>query len=213
MGASSATSWARLVGSAIALDAGVCSGAHAQCQYDVTIIQGPSDPVFGPPVTIGLGLNNLGDVVGHYYQLGPESSKAFVFSSGSGMFTLPHPAGTGRSQANDITDGGLIVGTYEVINVGFHGYVYEDGQYTELPPLPGGAWSQALAVNNAGTVAGYRSIGNGVNPFNAFIWSHSEGFTDLGVMKGPPSSATSINSVSQLAGWTGSNELNSTAFV
>ena len=107
----------------------------------------------------------------------------------------------------------MIVGTYTVPNVGFRGFVYKDGKFTELAPLPGGAWSGASAINNVGTVVGFRSVGEGVNPFNAFLWSAAGGFIDLGVMSGPNSAATDVNNNGQVVGWTGNGSSISEGFI
>lgn len=94
------------------------------------------------------------------------------------------PSKTGR---RDINDTGVIVGTYVLAGIGFHG-----GRYTELPPLTG-PWSWATAINNAGVVAGARTIRDDTAPFNAYVWSTSDGFVDLGTMSGPFSFANDIN--------------------
>jgi probable HAF family extracellular repeat protein len=61
----------------------------------------------------------------------------------------------------------------------------------------------ANAINNSGQVVGLRSIGSGVNPYNAFVWSAGI-FIDLGVMAGPNSSGTAVNGRGQVVGWFGS---------
>jgi probable HAF family extracellular repeat protein len=50
---------------------------------------------------------------------------------------------------------------------------------------------------------GYRSITEEVNPYNAYIWSADDGFTDLGVMDGPFSCANDISDTGIVVGWTG----------
>lgn len=98
------------------------------------------------------------------------------------MVTLTRPGGVSSAGASDINDAGVIVGTYTRTGVGFRAFVYQGGVFTELPPDPPGLWSMAWALNNAGQVVGYRSIGDGVNPLSAFVWSASDGFIDLGLM-------------------------------
>ena len=196
-------SWAFAGGVCILLAA---TGANGQCQYDVTVIQAPDVcGILGPVLTFGAGLNENGAVVGRWKCPASEHDEAFVWTPDSGLTTLARPAGVSSASATDISDDGVIVGTYIVTNVGFHGFVYKDGKFTELPPLPGGAWSGASAISNAGRVAGFRSIGEGVNPFNAFIWSAQRGFIDLGVMNGPNSTAMDVNERGQVVGWTGSS--------
>ena len=200
---------------------GASGAAHAQCQYEITavIAADPCPPPFNNvPQTIGTAFNEAGDtVVGWYKQCGAATGEeAFVWRADTGLVTLPRPAGVSSAQAADISESGVIVGTYLVSGVGFRGFVYENGEYTELPPLPGGAWSGANAISDAGEVVGFRSIGSKgdpVNPFSAFIWSASEGFVDLGVVEGPNSAAVDISSDGVVVGWTGGSLLNSLGFV
>ena len=85
-----------LIGAALVSVAG--RATHGQCACDVTVIQGPEDPVFGFPVTIASGLNDLGDVVGYYYYVSSDQS-AFMWSRDSGFITLEMPPGTRASRA------------------------------------------------------------------------------------------------------------------
>ena len=180
------------------------SPAAAQCQYDVTVIQGPDVcGILGPVITIGVGLNENGAVVGRWKCPASEHDEAFVWTPDSGLTTLARPTGVSSAYAADISDDGVIVGTYRVTNVGSRGYVYDNGRFTELPTLTGAGWSQANAING-GRVVGYRSKGDGVVPHNAFLWSAQKGFIDLGVMNGPNSNATGITEAGAIVGWTGS---------
>ncbi len=142
--------------------------AQAQCQYEVTVIYAPG---CATPI-IGTAINDLGHVAGYYNQCGGGSGKeAFVWRPETGLQTLQRPGGVSSAGAGDINDAGQIVGTMTTTEYGFVAFVYEQGAWTVLPPLPGGAWSGAAAVSNDGKVVGYRSIGTGVNPYNAFVWS------------------------------------------
>ena len=189
--------------------------AAGQCQYEITavIAAPPCPPPFNNvPATIGIALTEGPNpaLVGSYYPCGASTvHSAFVWRASTGLVTLPRPAGVSSMGAYDISESGVIVGTYDSAERGFRGFVYEKGQYTELPPLPGGAWSEAFAINDAREVVGYRSIGpdGTVTPFNAFIWSAAEGFLDLGVMSGAHSTAMDINDQGQTVGWTGSGNI------
>jgi len=181
------------------------------CGYDVTIIQGPVHPVFGPAIVSASGLNDLGHVCGSWSVLGGDG-RPFIWTPEAGMMTLPMPPNAFRGWANNINDAGVIACTLDILDIGFRAYIYDHGTWTELPPLPGGLYSEALAINNAGVVVGYRSIGPGINPYNAFIWSPGAGFTDLGVMQGLFSIATDVSDSGFVIGWTGSL-VSPTAFV
>lgn len=179
---------------------------HGQCQYEVTVIQAPPCPFpfNDPPPTIGTGINELGHVVGYYYHCGgAEGFEAFLYTPETGLVTLDRPADVLSAGAADLNDAGVIVGTYERAGVQSRAFVYESGVFTELAPEPPGLWSQGAAINNAGQAVGYRSIGDGINPYNAFTWSAAGGFTDLGVMNGPYSSGSDVNEAGQVVGWTG----------
>ncbi|MCH8824616.1 MAG: DUF3466 family protein [Planctomycetes bacterium] len=185
----------------------VSARARAQmpCEYDVTIIQAPVDcGIFGTVNTFGLGINENGAVVGYYQCPLWEHSEAFVWTAEDGFVTLERPEGVYSAGAVDINDNGVICGTAWMFDLGKRGFVYEDGKMTILDPvIPDAGWSSASAINNAGIVVGQRSITKNLNPKNAYFWSVEEGFTDLGVMNGPNSSATDINENGDICGWMG----------
>ena len=193
--------------------------ATGQCQYEITaVIAGPRcpPPFNNVPATIGTALTEGPDaaVVGFYYPCGASTANsAFVWRASTGVITLPRPAGVGSMQASDISESGAIVGTYDSAERGFRGFVYENGVFTELPPDPRGLWSMASAINNAGQAVGYRSIGDGVNPLNAFIWSESEGFLDLGLMGEQETYAADISEAGEIVGRRGFAVANDEGFL
>jgi probable HAF family extracellular repeat protein len=184
-----------------------CTGpALAPCNYEVTVnLHYPINCGMGNVITVGIGLNEHGAIVGYYKCPISKYSEAFLWTPEEGYVTLPRPPGVLSSGASDINDDGVIVGTYLRDGAGFRGFVYENARYTELPPLPGGAWSQAVAVNNAKEVTGYRSIGSKTDPilYNAYVWSPSAGVVDLGLMSGGISAGTDMSETGVVVGWTG----------
>jgi uncharacterized membrane protein len=159
-------------------------------------------------ITSGSGLNNHGAVVGSYECSVWKHTEAFVWTPESGFMTLPRPPGVYSAAAADINDHGTIVGYFSTAASMVLGFVY-----TELPPQPGGLWSWCNAINNQGTVVGARSVGPGITPYNAIVWSAEEGLSDLGVMKGPFSSASDIGPEGQVVGATGDGINFSEAFL
>jgi uncharacterized membrane protein len=191
------------------------------CSYEIShIIQAPPCPWTGPPATTGTGISPDGHYVCGFYAQCEGYTESFVYDTTTAeFFTLPRPKGVISSTAADVNDAGQVVGQYEhTIQGKYLGYIYDlnSGEYTELPPQPGGAWAAATAINSSSTVCGWRSINDGgdpAHPWNAFIWSPKDGFTDLGVMNGPNSSAFGINSAADACGWTGASAPAGIAFV
>lgn len=176
--------------------------AGGQCKYEVTVLKYPIACPILPVFTSGIGLNSNGDVVGMYQCPFWEHWEAFMWTPEQGFVTLPRPPGVSSAFPADINDDRVICGAMTVSGVGSRGFVYEAGLWTELPPaIPGnGASSSAAAISNAGLVVGQRSIGDGPNPRNAFIWSASIGFVDLGLMGGYASFGSDVLDPGDVAG-------------
>jgi uncharacterized membrane protein len=179
---------------------------HGQCQYEITaIIQGPECGIFGYGNTNPHGLNDNGEVVGAY---GCSVASPFYWSQETGFVMLETPDWfTEASRAEDIANDGTIVGVASKGLVGYRGFHYKDGVWTELPsvdPESGQSWAYAVSPDGR-YVVGRRSITSDQYPHNAFIWDATTGkFTDLGVMNGPNSEARDISSTGVAVGYTGS---------
>ncbi|MCH8343892.1 MAG: hypothetical protein IH983_07880 [Planctomycetes bacterium] len=184
----------------------VASPSHAQCQYDVTVLQFPIDCGIGTVITSGLSLNENGAVVGRYKCPISKYSQGFLWTAEGGFVGLDPPPGVIEVIPTGINDQGVICGTMIVADIGKRGFVYGHGAWTVLPPVVDmlGTWSSAAAINNDGMVVGQRSITENLTPQNAYIWSSEEGFTDLGIVKGPNSGAFDISETYVVVGWTGS---------
>jgi uncharacterized membrane protein len=170
------------------------------------VIDAPPCGIAGPPPTHGVSLSDKGEVVGYYGQCLSGNDEAFYWSEATGMITLDRPPGVYSAEARGLNPSGTIVGTYARSGVGFRGFVYLNGEWTELSPLNLDGWSFAYGISAGGDVVGQRSIGSEgdpINPHQGFIWSEQTGFVDLGVMAGPNSAATAISPSGLVAGWTG----------
>jgi uncharacterized membrane protein len=151
--------------------------AHGQCQYEVELIRAPEIPGFSFPPTLGKAVNEQGHVVGYHCGFACQTDYAFLWTPEEGFQTLPFPPGATSAQAYDINDHDVIIGASNI--GGYRGFIYDHGEWTDLPPAPGGAWNDPHAINNANVVVGKRSTGDGVNPLEAYIWSEQSGFIDL----------------------------------
>ena len=189
----------------VALLAGlaVVAPCPGQCQYEVTVIEGPRSAALGQASMYSSNLNEQGHVVG-FFRYTTGYSKPFLWTEQTGLVELPLPPDSYEAAAGDINEAGQIVGSMTIAGVGYRGFLYDNGEFTTLPPvIPDAGWSSASAINNDGTVVGYRSVGEEVNPYNAYIWSAEESFTDLGLMA-PYSRAIDISEDGVVVGWTGS---------
>lgn len=126
--------------------------------------------------------------------------------------TLPGSTG---SLATDINDFGQVIG-YSTKDGPFRAFLWENGMMTDLGTL-GGSHSQAWGINNLGQVVGLADTDfvsfDGFPYVQAFLWSQSNGMTDLGGTLGGSrvfqSGAYDINNSSQVVGgWLSSTNLN-----
>lgn len=179
--------------------------AQIPCEYEVTTLQFPIECGIGTVLTAGFSLNEYGAVVGTYRCPISTFFQGFMWTAEDGFEGLDPPQGVVEVFPTDINNNGIICGTLRVSGVGNRGFVYDNGEWTILPPVVDvpGARSSANAINNAGIVAGQRSLTKGPTPENAYIWSADRGFTDLGVLKGPNSGAFDISQGDLIGGWTG----------
>jgi chitinase len=102
-----------------------------------------------------LGLNDLGDRVGYYFEgLGSQRQNvgfAYIKKSNE-LLTLSFP-GAINTTATGINNLGQIVGFYQVSNQSNEGaFLYAGGVYTGIGPFANGA--VAWGINNAGVIAG-----------------------------------------------------------
>jgi probable HAF family extracellular repeat protein len=177
---------------------------------------GSYDTLTGPVGTDGTiadGINDAGQVTGYSYVAVPGASNSwsyqgFVYSgSANGTYTTLNDsnAGSGSDQGTvpiAMNNSGEVVGYYYDSNGAYHGFLYDNGGFTELDyPAVGNASVQTApyAINNAGEVVGY--FYNGSN-YEGFIYSGgaSGSWTPLDVPGATNTYAYAINNEGQVLG-------------
>jgi probable HAF family extracellular repeat protein len=157
----------------------------------------------GPPpngsYSYGQAVNDLGVVVGYAdvnVGFGVED-RAFRWANGI-MIDLGTLGGD-ASQAYDINNAGLIVGTAEVTGGGSQAFLWQNGIMTELASFPGGyADNIAYGINQLGTIVGQSYDAFGVR--HPVMWRGSQ----IDTLELPPTSsggrAYSVNDLNQAVG-------------
>jgi probable HAF family extracellular repeat protein len=154
----------------------------------------------GDYASVGMGINQLGDVVG--WSAGPTGTRAFVYRTATGMTALPALAGRPVSTARAINNAGVIVGTASTggTDVG-HAVRWQAGVARDLGTLGSGAFSEARGVNSIGTIVGSSSTdGGGLLGTHAFRFTDGTGMVDL-TPQFDDAHAEGINDSGQVVGW------------
>jgi probable HAF family extracellular repeat protein len=138
----------------------------------------------GATDTYAYGINSSGTIIGTSYVNGQAHGEMWNGSKrtdlGAGIY------------ATGINDAGAVIGGDG------HGILLTNGTLQDLGVLPGGNWSSAYGINNAGTVVGYGDIGTGL--FRGFVWTSAGGMAELGTFGGNNSYATAVNSSGEVVG-------------
>ena len=202
------TLFATRLGSVMPMTLGILlltAAGHAQipCGYEVTaIIVGPWCGTQLAPI-LPYGINEAGDVAG-YFICPVLADHAFLWTASLGLQTIPMPPGTTQSRALGI-DGTQIVGYHSLSGDEFGrlAFLYdaETGEFTNLGTLPGGTFSEGLAIQQGIVVGNWGN--NVVGPIHGFIWQDAV-MTDLGPILGTPNSqARDVSPVGKVTGWMG----------
>ena len=116
-------------------------------------------------LTEARGIDSSGNIVGI---LSGSGDHAFVRLANGGFFRTD-PPGAIRADGLGINDTGQLVGDFATSNIGFHGYVQINGEFTPLDdPVTGAFDTSAEGVNNAGQVVGSYALGSN---FHGFLYS------------------------------------------
>jgi probable HAF family extracellular repeat protein len=164
----------------------VATSALAQ-QYQVTAIEPPA----GYTASRAMGINNLGQVVGRFYNMDPATGnaldrRAFVWDRANGAVLLPTL--NGESSAWAINDNGFVSGYSYASEAKQHAAVWDsDANITDIGTLVNGMdvagdESTAYGINRYGEVVGSADIPNddgSFMPFHAFYYNERDGIYDL----------------------------------
>jgi probable HAF family extracellular repeat protein len=169
------------------LSLGACSLAAAQPQYTVEVIGGiePSSP--SGLLSLPLGINNNGRVVG-YTSTATSPTYILNWKIGS-IYPTPPPAGSSLSYGSKVNIRGRIAGASYTLDQG--GQVtaarairWYGRQPQDLGTL-GGSTSVGLGINDYDHIVGYSTV-TGEAVTKAFVWQESTGMVPLA----SPSGAT-----------------------
>ena len=157
----------------------------------------------GGSLTSPTSINSAGVVVG-YSETVDGFQHAFIWQCTTGIIDLGTLGGD-NSIAWDINTSGWIVGSADLTgNTETHAFLKKPGlAMTDLGVLKTGAISEALAINDAGTIVGDSETGvfDGVNYIvHPFLWKAGPGMKDLGSFGGPLSYAIDINAAEHVVG-------------
>lgn len=192
----------RIAGAAF-IAAALCSPLAAEAQHYQVVDLGVLDTtgelnqeILGDTASIGLALNNAGEVVGAAISI--EGDWA-AFASNGGSPVQFFPPGT-EAVATAISDNSDIAG--EADNAaGVDAFLLSGGSVQDLGTL-GGARSQVNGMNNSDQLAGASETSaqsSGAGAKNAFLWS-GEALRDLGTLGGASSMAAAINGSGEVVG-------------
>ena len=157
------------------------------------------------------GLNNAGAVAG-VSSLTPDinsAQHAFLFRQGilQDLGTL----GGDVSVAQSLNDSNVVVGDSDVVSGSFeaHAFVFQNGAMDDLGVFPGGDFSSAQFINNAGVIAGFSFAPDGSR---GFIYQNGQ-MTDIGSLGGGFSSISDLNENGHVVGDSQDADFNIRAFL
>jgi probable HAF family extracellular repeat protein len=116
---------------------------------------------------------------------------------------LENVLGAPGVRAQGLNDKGQITGHASLPGGGYHAFLYDAGDVTDLGTLKGGSVSWGSDLNDAGQVCGWAETANHAGT-RAFLWTNGV-MKDLGSIGGDSSIGCAVNKSGQVAGWSTSN--------
>lgn len=218
--------WARIALAAAAVAGTAALPAYGTPQYAITDLGILYYDQWGPPTERRIGINDHGQIVGHF-------ANGDVWDNGTWVdLDIPGPL-------CDINNAGQMVGNFRVLVSPGHFYdgsfLYEDGDWTDLQTgiaiainTPGqvlmthGLWDggvltefgiasgSALGLNDAGRTVGFTGGPDG--GYRAFLWADGT-LIDLGTLGYTSARAYDINNADQIVGSIVQAGVDQTAFL
>lgn len=182
---------------AVGLAQGTAGPVLAQTSYVVEDL----GTLSGDASSVAWAINGNGDVVG--WSMGPNGTRAFVFTNAGGMVALPGLPDRPRTVARDINDAGVIVGSANAGGTDLgHAVLWSGGSVQDLGTLGTGFYSEAWGINSLDQVVGwsYTNEGSGLTGVHGFVYSEAEGLVDL-TPNSDTGSALDINDAGQVTGY------------
>jgi probable HAF family extracellular repeat protein len=146
---------------------------------------------FGGTCGLANALNNRGQVAGQSYLAGNTTAHAFLWDKkGHPQLTDLGTLGGDNASGEWLNDAGEVVGYADVPNppgcTGLtcvhHGFVWKDGQMTDLGTLGTDPCSRALSINSSGQIVGLTIAVCGGNPTHGFLWEDGGPAVDLNTL-------------------------------
>jgi uncharacterized membrane protein len=135
------------------------------------------------------GINNVGVIVGQY-QDRFGALHGYILD-GKKLTTLDDPEGTSTNANNLSPDGAIsVVGSYVDGAGASVGFIYTNGEFTNIPGPPGAVSATATSINDAGAITGSYVDGSGVS--HGFLLVSGK-YTTLDVPGASSTFATGIN--------------------
>jgi len=106
----------------------------------------------GAMLTIANGINNGDVIVGSFFDSN-SSVHGFVYRKGK-YVQVDYPGST-ETEILGINDNGALVGTYQVPGpLNFHGFLWQDGNFTNIDEPQAQFGTKVFGINKAGTMVG-----------------------------------------------------------
>jgi uncharacterized membrane protein len=158
-----------------------------------------------PGDTAAVGINNLGQIVGGFFDI---STGGHGFLDTGGSFIAFDVPGAQSTEASGVNDAGLIVGTFDVLPpppggaLRTHGFLRDtNGTFTTIdPPSAVQETRGSLSINNAGQIVGSFNADVSLPDTHGFVRYTNGTFIQLDVPGAMRTSASGINDTGQIVG-------------